>query len=207
MKSAIETSKTILLALCLVLIAGAVISAQTPTPTDKSEKADKPQEKTKPVKKLTAETEEQRKFYDATTLTAAALAKGEIELAKTSAEALLKQAETMKDDWNYGNALHVANLVLGRIALLAGDTKEAKRFLLEAGKTPGSPQLNSFGPNMLLAKELLEKKETAVVLEYFELCAKFWKRHTAKLDEWKAAVEKNEIPEFGANLRYQLYQF
>ena len=38
----------------------------------------------------------------------------------------------------------------------AGDSLAAGKYLVEAAHTPGSPQLNSFGPNVTLAKELLE---------------------------------------------------
>jgi len=38
--------------------------------------------------------------------------------------------------------------------LKEGKVEDAKHYLLEAGKTPGSPQLNSFGPDMSLAEEL-----------------------------------------------------
>ena len=86
----------------------------------------------------------------------------------------------------------------------AGDLNQAKQYLLAAGQTPGSPVLNSFGPNMLLAKELLEKGERAVVLQYFELCAKFWKLHTDKLEDWMALVSGGRVPNFGANLIYLL---
>jgi hypothetical protein len=55
---------------------------------------------------------------------------------------------------------------------------------------------------MLLAKNLLEKKEDETVLKYFELCAKFWKGEDGRLNEWKAAVLKGETPDFRANLRY-----
>ena len=40
---------------------------------------------------------------------------------------------------------------------------------------PGSPQLNSFGPIMSLAEELLEQGEPDTVLEFFAECRKFWK--------------------------------
>ena len=90
------------------------------------------------------------------------------------------------------------------MAFDAGDIKEAKRFLLEAGKTPGSAQLNTFGPNMFLAKNLLEMKEREVVFEYFELCAKFWKRNNGRLEQWKNNVLKEEMPDFGANLAYRI---
>jgi hypothetical protein len=46
-------------------------------------------------------------------------------------------------------------MVLGQVALRRGDAKKAASFLLAAGKTWGSPQLNSFGPNMPLANDLL----------------------------------------------------
>jgi hypothetical protein len=148
--------------------------------------------------------EQPRRFYLTTKAASTALAAAEPGKAKTYALALLEQADTMRDDWNYGNAIHVANLVLGQLALTSGDIAEAKRLLLEAGKTPGSPQLNSFGPNMLLAKGLLAKGEREAVVQYFDLCANFWKDRGGRLPVWKAAVQKGEEPEFGPNLGYLL---
>jgi hypothetical protein len=153
---------------------------------------------------IQATSEPQRRFYLTTKAAPTALAAGETEKAKTYALTLLQQAATLRDDWNYGNAIQVGNLVLGLIALKAADVPEANRLLLEAGKSPGSPQLNSFGPNMLLAKELLAKGEQQVVIQYFELCAKFWKHQEGRLDGWKAVVIKGGIPDFRANLDYQL---
>ena len=53
-----------------------------------------------------------------------------------------------------------------------------------------------------LAKELLEAGETAVVLEYFELCRRFWVMGAPYLAQWTAAIQESRIPDFGANLRY-----
>ena len=131
----------------------------------------------------------------------AVLKAGDWDKAKIYAERLLSSA-TDKKDWNYGNAIHHGNLLLGRIALKNGDIEQAKKYLLKAGETPGSPQLNSFGPNMSLAKELLEEGERSTVLKYFELCRIFWKTHDKDLDEWKDLVAKGKIPNFGANLGY-----
>ena len=142
------------------------------------------------------------KFHMTREITPLAFNAGDPVKAGMYANDLFIQAESMKDDWDYGNAVHTANLVLGRIALAAGDIDEAKRLLLLAGKTPGSPQLESFGPDMLFAKELLEKGEKAVVIQYFQLCSKFWKMDNGKLDEWKTEVQNDKIPEFGPNLRY-----
>ena len=134
-----------------------------------------------------------------------------VDLAKTAFAAGLNDEakafamKMLEDDsvgWNRGNRIHHGNLILGQIALSDGNVDEAKSRLILAGKTTGSPQLNSFGPNMLLAKELLERGETEVVLEYFELCKKFWTSPNRKLEQWADDVKSNRIPQFGGNLAY-----
>jgi hypothetical protein len=141
------------------------------------------------------------KSYLLDDMTRCAFAADETNRAKMYAEQSLQAAQLGKEDWNRGNEIFFGNMVLGRLALKAGDVEQAKHYLIEAGKTPGSPQLNSFGPNMTLAKELLEKGQTEVVLEYFDLCGKFW-RYQPRLTEWTAAVKQGGIPDFGANLDY-----
>lgn len=134
-----------------------------------------------------------------------------VDLAKTALEAnriddAKQYAEEMlsgKDQgWNHGNLIHHGNLILGRIALVQGDVEEAKRRLLLAGQTSGSPQLNSFGPNMQLASELLEHDENETVLQYFDACAKFWTSPRRELEAWIEDVKANRSPQFGANLDY-----
>jgi predicted Zn-dependent protease len=127
-----------------------------------------------------------------------ALEAGQTAKARAYAEELLKATD--QDDWNYGNRIHHGHLILGRIALREGDLETAKEQLLAAGQTPGSPQLNSFGPNMVLAKELLAKGEKQAVLEYFKRCASFW--HRDELEAWAREVEAGKSPDFGANLDY-----
>jgi hypothetical protein len=142
-------------------------------------------------------------FYKATKAAPAAFKAGDMSKAALLSNNLLKQAESWKDDWNYGNAIHVANLVLGRIALVNNEPDKARVYLLNAGRTPGSPQLNSFGPNMLLASEMLKIGESKAVLEYFDLCAKFWDPKHSLLEVWKADIKNGNTPDFGANLLYQ----
>ena len=131
-----------------------------------------------------------------------AFAAGEIDKAESYAQRLLKMAPDYPKSWNYGNAIFHGNAILGRVALQKGDVKEADRYLLAAGATPGSPQLNSFGPNMALAKELLEKGQSDVVLKFFQLCGHFWDSHFSKLDQWSAEVRQGKIPSFGGSLSY-----
>tara|TARA_R110002095_G_scaffold199901_1_gene179978 strand:+ start:1385 stop:2524 length:1140 start_codon:yes stop_codon:yes gene_type:complete len=96
--------------------------------------------------------------------------------------------------WNAGNNQHQGNIILGKLALAAGNVEEAKQRLLKAGKTSGSPQLNSFGPDMTLAKALLQQDEKEVVLEYLVLCSKFWTLGKTRLDQWTEIVKNDQIP-------------
>lgn len=127
---------------------------------------------------------------------------GHVEEARRYATDLLAQLPEYQGDWNYGNAVHDGNVILGRIALREGHLAEAKRYLLAAGKSPGSPQMDSFGPNVSLANDLLEAGERDVVLEYFELCRKFWQMESGRLKKWSGEVKAGQIPDFGANLVY-----
>lgn len=125
---------------------------------------------------------------------------GLLDSAENFANELLNSSSSYKDDWNYGNAVHKAHLALGRLALRQEDIPAAIEHLRNAGKTPGSPQLNTFGPNMTLAFELLEIGESDAVLEYFDLCENFWEMGDEKLAAWTEIVQAGEIPRFGANL-------
>ena len=136
-----------------------------------------------------------------------AAAKTSVEIGSdTDAEAyaleLRQLAPGYEDDWNYGNAIQDFNLVLGRLCLKRGDGDRAREHLLEAGRSPGSPQMDSFGPNMSLAKTLLEAGHPDVVLQYFELCRRFWRMDNGQLDQWSREIEAGTFPNFGAKLIY-----
>jgi hypothetical protein len=141
-------------------------------------------------------------FYQLAELAKRAFNAGETGKAGVYSKQLLQMAHQYPRDWNHGNAVFYGNFVLGRIAIQQGSVKQAGQYLLAAGATEGSPQLDSFGPNMTLAKELLEKGHSQVVLEYFALCQKFWENGRPKLDEWSSAVLGGEVPDFGPNLEY-----
>ncbi len=145
---------------------------------------------------------EKERFYALDDAAKESLNIGKNDEANAYADELASLMEKYKDDANYGNAVQDVNIVRGRLALAEGKVDEAKADLLKAGNSPGSWTMNSFGPNMSLAKELLEKGEKEVVLEYLDLCRKFWSFHSDKLDEWSQEVKVGEIPNFGANLEY-----
>lgn len=121
------------------------------------------------------------------------LESGELSSAKELAEeSLVNNVDT--HSWNYGNVIHKANTILGRVALRKNNLKKAKEHLLKSADTTGSPQLNSFGPSFILARELLEKKEKSVVLKYLDLVSKFW-ANTEELLKWKNEIIEGFIPQ------------
>jgi hypothetical protein len=105
------------------------------------------------------------------------------------------------DNWDAGNRIHQSNIMMGRSALQRGHMKEARSCLLAAGRTPGSPQINSFGPSMILAKEMLEAGERETVLDYLRLCRSFWKADEGRLDRWTLDIKAGRTPDFGPSLR------
>jgi hypothetical protein len=127
---------------------------------------------------------------------------GRLKAAAAKASELLKLAERFREDWSYGNAIHHGHLLLGRIALAEGDAATAGNELRAAGRTPGSPQLDSFGPNCRLALDLLRAGERSAVLEYLDLCGRFWKHDVGRREVWLAEVRQGSEPDFGANLVY-----
>jgi hypothetical protein len=103
---------------------------------------------------------------------------------------------------NDGNAVHYSHIVLGRAALREGNVEQARQHLIAAGRTEGSPNLMSFGPNMSLAEELFEQGERQAVLDYLDLCAAFWDCGRDRLALWKEQINQGKTPVFGANLYY-----
>jgi hypothetical protein len=133
---------------------------------------------------------------------------GDSDLATKHASELLEK-NTDRSSWNYGNVVYEGNQVLGLAALKKGDVDTAKKYLIAAGRTPGSPQLDSFGPEMTLAQGLLERGETESVLEFLDLVAKFWatpktgdpkssvalyRQHAEKIEAWKGEIRAGGRP-------------
>ena len=145
---------------------------------------------------------DRERFYPLNDIAKLSFELGDHGTAERFARETLAVARDYPDDWNYGNAIHDGHMVLGRVALVRGDRKEAKGRLLLAGKTQGSPQLGSFGPNVSLARDLLDAGELETVLEYVRLCKLFWNSDRRPLDEWIVTLEQGSRPDFGANLHY-----
>ncbi len=145
-------------------------------------------------------------FHGVSELLKQAWAEKNIEATKELSQQYLALANHFKRDWNYGNAIHQANIFLGLASLRSGQLQEAKTYLIAAGKSKGSPQLNSFGPDMALAEQMLENGERDIVINYLDLVKKFWWKAFSffKIRKWKREIKNGDIPNFGGNLIYIL---
>ena len=148
-------------------------------------------------------------------MTRAAFWAGEYDQAKKYAQDWLKASAKMEQmpaaathneritrQWDRGEAIHDANMILGEIALSEGKTKEAGQFLIEAGKVTGGLTLSSYGPDLALAKDLLDLGENQAVLTFFEECNVFWTTGRDSLVQWKKTILAGQKPDFGPGFHF-----
>lgn len=112
---------------------------------------------------------------------------GEFEKAEQYARQTLAEPSDAYD------SVHTGNVVLGLIALQNDDIAGAGAYLLAAARTKGK-SLDRWGPNLALAKALLDKGQNDVVLEYFQLCKAFVTKNP-KLDDWIAMLKSGRAPD------------
>ena len=96
------------------------------------------------------------------------------------------------NNWNYGNSIHNANMVLGRLSLRDGKIEVAKEYLLKSAQSKGSPQLDTFGPSLMLAKEVLEAGEKEAVLKYLRSVSTFWEMDNGCIGNLINEIENNK---------------
>jgi len=114
--------------------------------------------------------------------------------AETYSLESLSASKNYDTDWNYGNSIHNANMVLGRLSLRDGNIKRAKEYLLKSAQSKGSPQLDTFGPSLILANDLLKFGEKEVVLVYLTSIVTFWKMDDGCISRWIKEIENNKTP-------------
>jgi hypothetical protein len=132
-----------------------------------------------------------------------------LALAKPKAEELIDSCHLYNrlniirtNYWNYGNAIHDGYSVLGLVAVSEGNIRLAVEHLLAAGNTPGSPQLDTYGPDMRLAEALLNKGERESVIQYLKECSRFWDIGKDELNSWSAAIKRGDKPDL--NIRNKI---
>lgn len=140
------------------------------------------------------ETPQLSRFYGIEKIIKSSYLAGDDDEVQSLANEYLALASTYRCSWNYGNAIHDANRYLGLVRLRHGNIREAASFLELSAKTPGSPQLNSFGPDLDLADGLLKAGEVGPVVQYLTDIKLFWKGGRAQIDRWLAAIAQGETP-------------
>lgn len=128
----------------------------------------------------------------------------QFEEAESPAKDILHEANSVIPTIDGGYALHEAHTLLGRLALKKGNLALAKEHFRQAGQVPPSPRLRALGPNMSLAKDLLEKGDCNDVLDYLQNISKLWNDDLAKKSssEWMSNIVSGQMPDFRGNLFY-----
>ncbi len=114
--------------------------------------------------------------------------------ARTLAAEYLTLAAKYPCSEGYGDAIYGANSYLGRISIKDGDVAAAGQYLLAAGKTPGSGVLDSIGPDLTLANQLLRAGQVDTVVKFLQEIRAFWKPGQRQLDSWTADIEAGQRP-------------
>ncbi|MFC1773848.1 hypothetical protein ACFL3A_10915 [Pseudomonadota bacterium] len=135
------------------------------------------------------------RFYSLEEESTAAYTENDYKRAEELLTEYLELARIYRCNWNYGNAIHDANRLLGLISLKIGNIDQATNYLLESGKSTGSPQLDTFGPEMDLANELLKLGRHEQVKTYLKDVGSFWEMDDGLLDQWIKEIDKGEQPE------------
>jgi len=142
-----------------------------------------------------------RHFYALGHQLEAAQDASDAEKIEKLAREYLAAAEEYRCNWNYGNAIHDGNSALGLAALARGEKSTAAKYLLEAAKSPGSPQLDSFGPTMVLADKLVAAGERDAVINYLQGVRSFWHMDDGEVEKWIGQLKSGKKPDFTMQLR------
>jgi len=119
---------------------------------------------------------------------------GQYDQATAYAQELIALAAKFKDDWNYSSAVHNANIIMGRAALLKNDINSAKQFLLAAGKVPYSKILDNRGADLQLAGALLARGQRETVNQYLQDCTRLWPHDRNRLEHWRQQLAEGKNP-------------
>jgi len=88
---------------------------------------------------------------------------------------------------------HWAHTTLGVVAARNGDAAKAIQHLRESASVGGDFRLSSYGPSLLLARELCALGEWDAAADYLEACAAFW--NPEPLRGWVQQLRDPQMPE------------
>ncbi len=112
----------------------------------------------------------------------------------TLSKELLRLNKIVPETWNYGNAIHHSHTIISLVKFERNQIDSAKNHLVKSSKTPGSPQLDSFGPTLMLAQKLADHGEIQSCIKYLKNCSQFWKMDNGKVSTWLNQLENGNVP-------------
>jgi len=135
------------------------------------------------------------RYYDVPKAARLSINLGNIPLAKTLVQEEIGLARAVQNPDERMRYLHPALINAGRIALREHRLEDAKADLLAAGQTLSLGHPKWFlGPDMALAKELLEAAEYRVVLDYLALCQRYCP--SVSTQYWRVSIWFGFLPAF-----------
>lgn len=93
--------------------------------------------------------------------------------------------------------LHLAHVVLGRVALSRDEIEDAEEHLFRAADALSSrdPVIASLGPNMTLAQQLLKYRREGPVVAFLQSSRAAWLAGGDQLDTWIDEINRDALPD------------
>lgn len=127
---------------------------------------------------------------------------GDLETAKRHSEQLLNNFPPLPEAggnereqlWMAWDIYRSTHLLLGRIHLVMNDLDSAGLHLVQAGEAPTTPALESYGPDLSLARDLLTLGANGPVLKFLSALGTRWKAGKSRTETWEMDIRRGVVP-------------
>jgi hypothetical protein len=177
--SAMKYADTLRLAL------GDEIRRSRPTPAQRQEQ----------VEQLIQSSTGTRRMMALSLFAKAAFEAGDFEKARNYSSESLRLADPSKSTWRQADAVYLAHIIAGRLALRSQDLDGARRHLTESiAPMSSAPSVAAMGPDIPFAAELVAAGEKDAVITYLAECAKWLKADEGKTAQWSEMIRQGKQP-------------
>ncbi len=110
-------------------------------------------------------------------------------VAATNAHQVLVDISNLEDESRVLHARHYAHIVLGHLSLQAGDVPRAVECLRLASSQNGDAAMRTYGPDLELAAQLVERGQRSAVVDYLTECIRISPGLAPMFREWVRKIE------------------
>jgi hypothetical protein len=114
----------------------------------------------------------------------------------TDYAAKLLREHGQSGDPENGYAVYTGNLILSQSALDNNDNAAAAKYLLLAATSSGVGNVADSGPDITVARVLLQRGDKETVIEYLRRCHNLWPKGAPLLDRWQTQIRNGRTPNF-----------